>query len=361
MKPISIRRYDTLKPDIFFEASVGKDSLYITAERQPDGSLKVEPNHGYEPGSPEYRRDQALFDRHADAIQAAAEKFLPQAPAIEAPKSAMTRLRDFAPTQFDRKGMDAPKLSDWLVVCSRHRDSRSIEISNFSVAQGKLTEQENDDVDVVGSGHWAVGYVEALIVKPGTPSAALAEQLHQRIRDNIILDEDDVTQHENATYDEAWTKWGASEFATELVKKGKLSERESDLVESADKEMLQDYFERLNECGDYLDEDGMPVIRRSIACVNKDNLAEFLGECRLEASARKRAYESIVRPGSTVLSQIPEESAKRMIDRCQKYMSDNPSLGLNQQTAERIINSYQKPKASNQTSEHDHTGTSLTM
>ena len=343
MKPITIHRYDSdLKPDIFFEASIGRHTLYITTERQSDGTLAVEPNHGFEPESPEYRRDQQLFDRHKAAIRAAAERFLPPALALTAPVSAMTKLKNFAPTQYDHKGMNEPDKAEWLVVCSRHRDSKTIDISNFSTAHNRLTEHETNDVGVIGSGHWMVGYVETLIVRPGTPSADLAERLHDRIRDNIILDEDDVSRLEHENYQESWQSWGASEFASALCKKTRLSENNINLIENTDRDMLQEYFDRLNECGDYTDEDGSPVIRHSIARVTKENLAEFLADCRLEGSARKRAYEAIIRPGSTILSQLPEESANRMIDRCQKYMTDNPSFGLNRQTAERAINAHQE-------------------
>jgi hypothetical protein len=53
-------------------------------------------------------------------------------------------------------------------------------------------------------GHWAVGWVEYLLVKPGTEAEAVAEKLLARLEDYPILDEMHFSQLE---WDEATDYW----------------------------------------------------------------------------------------------------------------------------------------------------------
>lgn len=65
---------------------------------------------------------------------------------------------------------------DWLIVLSRHRDSGILANSNFESALEAMG-GESECVAVEQSSHWAVGWVEYLIVNP-VDSALVAQALH---------------------------------------------------------------------------------------------------------------------------------------------------------------------------------------
>ena len=79
---------------------------------------------------------------------------------------------------------------DYYVGPGRSRDSEALEESNFAVALTRLGD-ESDTVRVVRAGHWAVGWVETILVHE-SDTKGLAELQH--IADDLesypILDEE---------------------------------------------------------------------------------------------------------------------------------------------------------------------------
>src|SRR5215471_11561712 len=81
---------------------------------------------------------------------------------------------------------------DWPIVLSMTRDSDDIEASNFRVARAELEAIDEDAVAVERASHWAVGWLDRLLIAPDYPAlAAAAARIQARIEDYPILSEDD--------------------------------------------------------------------------------------------------------------------------------------------------------------------------
>lgn len=109
----------------------------------------------------------------------------------------------FCPTQFDRAGAFLPDRSSWIVLpWSMNRDSRPLEVSNFETAWSKLREAE--ECERHRFGHWANGWFELILIRPGTEAETLADGLIARMNNYPCLDEDDCSRRER---DEALQTW----------------------------------------------------------------------------------------------------------------------------------------------------------
>lgn len=92
--------------------------------------------------------------------------------------------------------------------CGRSRDSDCLEESNFCTMLALLG-GESDVVAVVRESHWAVGWVEWIAVEAdGTPESdkalQTADEAKERLADYPVLDENDLSEREQATADETW-------------------------------------------------------------------------------------------------------------------------------------------------------------
>jgi hypothetical protein len=56
----------------------------------------------------------------------------------------------------------------WLVTLAQTRDSDLIERSNWRYITGQLVADYPDDVAIERMNHWAVGWVDYLLVRPGS-------------------------------------------------------------------------------------------------------------------------------------------------------------------------------------------------
>lgn len=104
---------------------------------------------------------------------------------------------------------------DWLIVLARHRDSDVLANSNFECAKKKLksisksynadTGEEFENVIVESSTHWAVGWVEYLIINPNHKGLVeSAEDIRERLEDYPILDENDFSEREMNEANDIW-------------------------------------------------------------------------------------------------------------------------------------------------------------
>ena len=105
-------------------------------------------------------------------------------------------------------------------VAAKHRDSDALARSNFTAAKASLLEAAGLDAEVIAAcdgddmdarpvvydwraSHWAVGWVEYLMVRADAPQAVLdeAQAIADALEDYPALDEDDWSQlaHEEAS------------------------------------------------------------------------------------------------------------------------------------------------------------------
>lgn len=116
----------------------------------------------------------------------------------------MQTYSQFRPSQFDTAGLGLEDRQDWLVVgVAQNRDSGCLDRCNFAETLYQLG-GEDVDVEVHRFGHWANGWFEIILVRPGTKAALEAEEIEAALADYPILNEDKYgeTLHEEA--DQVW-------------------------------------------------------------------------------------------------------------------------------------------------------------
>jgi len=116
---------------------------------------------------------------------------------------------------LDKGGLDSPSnfMGDssedhyhWLVVLGRNRDSHDLDNVNWDTALEELG-GGGKSVEVVNFGHWAVGWIEYLLVDPDSPEAAIAQDITARLNDYPLLDEEAYCQRRYDHALEIWRDW----------------------------------------------------------------------------------------------------------------------------------------------------------
>ena len=102
---------------------------------------------------------------------------------------------------------------EYYVLLGRHRDSDSISRSNFTVALKRLG-GESETVIVARASHWAVGWVEELLIHESDSKAiAQGNAILAKIEDYPVLDEE---AHSQLEWDEAAEYWERSSVSNRL-------------------------------------------------------------------------------------------------------------------------------------------------
>ena len=119
----------------------------------------------------------------------------------------MQNYSQFRPTGYDRAGLNLPDQQNWLVApCGRNRDSALPARSNFEAQQERLRKADPDgeDHEAHQFSHWACGWVEIVIVRPGSAAAAEAEKIEGELENYPLLDETAFHEEEANEASEAW-------------------------------------------------------------------------------------------------------------------------------------------------------------
>ena len=88
--------------------------------------------------------------------------------------------------------------ADWLVALGQHRDSDALDRSNWRTIVPPILAAHPDDAAVESMTNWAVGWIEYLLVRPGTDAAVEAQRWADKLADYPVADEDDYGNLENA-------------------------------------------------------------------------------------------------------------------------------------------------------------------
>jgi len=116
----------------------------------------------------------------------------------------MQTYSQFRPTGFDARGLSLPDQQNWLVApCGRNRDSDALTESNFRCCL-KALGGESDTVEVHRFGHWACGWLEIIIVQPGSDAERIANEIESSLADYPVLDDMDFSELENEQANEVW-------------------------------------------------------------------------------------------------------------------------------------------------------------
>lgn len=187
----------------------------------------------------------------------------------------------FRPTQFDSAGAFLPDQADWLVVpCGQNRDSGQLDQSNFAAALALLG-GESEDVEVHSFNHWACGWFEIIIVRPGTLAADLAETIEGRLEDYPVLDEEDLSSREWEAYIESWNSYAKRDFLMALGREFNLRYSAALWLETADSDDLREFYRNYSPYEYETHDDGPHIdVDRAAKQVPRDALAAFLRKLR---------------------------------------------------------------------------------
>lgn len=111
---------------------------------------------------------------------------------------------------YDNFAGDDSEYRDWYGVVGRSRDSSCVEESNFQVALEQLG-GEGENVRVERYGHWAVGWIEEIYVRPGSPQHQIAEEIEESLESYPVLDDEDLAERETELADQIWGEMSAQE------------------------------------------------------------------------------------------------------------------------------------------------------
>ena len=117
--------------------------------------------------------------------------------------------------------------NDYYVLLSRHRDSGLIEESNFYSAL-KMLNGESDTVKVIRASHWAVGWIEVILIHESDKvSVDKGNEIEESLESYPILNEDDFYERESERREEILEEirkdianecgdwWNLSNYATD--------------------------------------------------------------------------------------------------------------------------------------------------
>ncbi len=87
--------------------------------------------------------------------------------------------------------------NDYYVLLSHHRDSELVEESNFWSAL-RMLNGESDTVKVIRAKHWAVGWVEMILIhESDKDSIDKGNEIEKALENYPVLDEDDFYERES--------------------------------------------------------------------------------------------------------------------------------------------------------------------
>jgi len=91
---------------------------------------------------------------------------------------------------------------DWLVAYSITRDSDLLTRANWEALTARLKDVPGWAVERFD--HWAVGWLDYLLVKPGSPAQKVAEEALEALESYPILDEEVLARLEAEEAREVW-------------------------------------------------------------------------------------------------------------------------------------------------------------
>lgn len=80
---------------------------------------------------------------------------------------------------------------DWLVTLAQTRDSDQVERSNWRYITSGILLAYPDDAVIESMSHWAVGWVEYLLIRPGSPAVKVMSDWADILAIYPIADEED--------------------------------------------------------------------------------------------------------------------------------------------------------------------------
>lgn len=198
-----------------------------------------------------------------------------------------TTYSEYAPTQFDCKGLGLPDRQDWLVLPTmRTRDSEPLEESNFVTAL-EMMGGKSETVEVHRFGHWGPGWFEIILADP--MHAETVERIESSLEDYPILDESDLSQREYEAEMESWEQYGRSDFRRLIVKHFCLSDPADWALDEVESDELYRVFCEGNPGGTNQNGDGVSgrELENAVRALSRGDVARLIQLGRKTERERK--------------------------------------------------------------------------
>jgi len=95
------------------------------------------------------------------------------------------------------------KLLEWHIAGFQNRDSDCLQRSNWHSMLKELG-GEGKSVQIINCSHWACGWLEYLIVKPGTTKEKRVQELRDSLEGYPVLDESHYSELEQEEATQTW-------------------------------------------------------------------------------------------------------------------------------------------------------------
>lgn len=107
----------------------------------------------------------------------------------------LKKYADFKPSAFDTAGLGLPDRQGWLVApVGVNRDADCLTQANWQAGVAAIEKaaaaDAEDSWETPRFGHWACGWLQICIVRPGSAAALAALKLAQKLENYPVLDED---------------------------------------------------------------------------------------------------------------------------------------------------------------------------
>lgn len=123
------------------------------------------------------------------------------------------------PSNFAYFGDD--DLSVWGTMLTVNRDSEALQRSNWEVIKDDMMARFPNDVKVLSTSHWAVGWLDELLVNTDNPGALdAAYEWHEQLDNYIVADEQHYMDTEQAEIEECFESYGRDEVIDWLEEHG---------------------------------------------------------------------------------------------------------------------------------------------
>lgn len=123
------------------------------------------------------------------------------------------------PSEFDARGVGAADNGHWLVMpWGTNRDADTLTRANWLAACKALPEGEN--VQVHRFRHGGPGWIEVMIVRPGTPEHEKAAEMAAALADYSVLDETIYSELEVEAQSKAWEDGEWKEWVQKAIETG---------------------------------------------------------------------------------------------------------------------------------------------
>lgn len=93
-------------------------------------------------------------------------------------------------------------MSEYYILYSKTRDSGVLHRANFAAILAELEDSEGYEVHTFG--HWACGWIEAIMIHEKSPILGKAENIYSQLQDYAVLDEELYSAMQRAESLEHW-------------------------------------------------------------------------------------------------------------------------------------------------------------